>query len=340
VAVAWESLSDEELLKVRVCDLGLRIEGSELEPRVKKLEAALVERGIKLKPVCYLGAEWQSPNYALAICIPFYLAHPRLKQLEKNQMLEVEGGTPETCDKLIFHECGHVVDNAYRFSSRKSWRDVFGDPRVEYTPEIYHHRPYSKSFVRHLPNWYAQSHPDEDFAETFAVWLARAPEEWKKEYAGWGALEKLTYVDRIMREGTKRPPRVLRGRLLSESARSKKTLAMHYAWKRKQWSSTYPDFYDADLRRIFGELTPGDETAERFMRRYRRQITSAIMTWTGERKYTADRLTKRLIKRAAELKLGTPRDESALLIDIGSYLTALVSNYVYTGRFKEKVARP
>jgi Putative zinc-binding metallo-peptidase len=334
VAFAWESLSDEDLLKIRICDLGLRIEESELAPRVEKLKAALASRSLQLRPVCYLGAEWQSPNDVPAICIPFYLAHPRLRQLELHQMLEVEGGTAEACDRLLFHECGHAIDNAYGFSSRKAWRDVFGDPRVDYTPEIYHHRPYSKSFVRHLPNWYAQSHPDEDFAETFAVWLAQTPEEWKKQYAGWKAVEKLEYVGRLMRDAAKKEPRLLRGRLLSEAARSRKTLAKHYAWKRKLWSSNYPDFYDADLRRIFGELTPGDETAARFMRRHRRAITSAIVRWTGERKYTADRLTTKLIARAAELNLGTPRDEPALLIDIGSYLTALVSNYLYTGRFK------
>jgi len=335
----WVSLTDEELLKLRICDLGLTIEGSELVPRVEKLHATLDARGIPLRPTCYLGAEWQSPNDVPAICVPFYLAHPRLKQLELHQMLEVEGGTAEACDKLLFHECGHAIDNAYGLSLRRRWREVFGDPRADYTPEIYHHRPYSKAFVRHLPNWYAQSHPDEDFAETFAVWLATPREHWQKQYVGWKALEKLEYVDRLMRDAARKPPRKMRGRLVSEASRSKKTLARHYAWKRREWSSNYPDFYDADLRQIFGELTPGDETAARFMRRYRRAIVSAIVTYTGERKYTADRLTTKLITRAATLRLGTPRDEPALLIDIGSYLTSLVSNYVHTGRFKKKVTR-
>lgn len=336
---AWATLTDEELLRLRICDLGLTIEGTELAPRIEKLYAALEARGLPLRPICYLGAEWQSPNDIAAICIPFYLAHPRLKQLELHQMLEVEGGTADACDKLIFHECGHAIDNAYRLSARRRWREVFGDPRAEYTPEIYHHRPYSKAFVRHLPNWYAQSHPDEDFAETFAVWLASPAEEWRKQYARWGALEKLEFVDQLMKQAARKPPLDLRGRLLSESSRSKKTLGKHYAWKRTEWSSSYPDFYDADLRKIFGELTPGDETAAHFMRRHRRAIISAIVSFTGERKYTADRLTAKLIHRAATLRLGTPRDEPALLIDIGSYLTSLVSNYVHTGRFKKKVPR-
>jgi len=340
VTEGWESLPDDELLRVRICDLGLKIEGSEVEPRVQLLQATLDARSILVRPICYLGSEWQSPDGVPAICIPFYLAHPRLRQLEMRQMLEVEGGTPDACDKLLFHECGHAVDHAFGLSPRKAWRDVFGDPRAEYDPTVYHHRPYSRAFVINLPNWYAQSHPDEDFAETFAVWLAVSPEDWRKQYGGWKALEKLEYIDRTMRGVAAKPPKVTRaprGSLLGESAKSKRTLGQHYAWKRKLWSSNYPDFYDTDLRRIFGELTPGDETAARFMKRYRRAITTAIVNWTGEPKYTVDRLIVRLISRADELGLGTPRDESALLIDIGSYLASLISNYLYTGRFKKKV---
>lgn len=337
VPLAWESLSDEELLKTRLCDLHVKIEGSEVEPRVQNLYAALEARGIPLRPRCYLGDEWLSPNGVPAIAIPFYLAHPRLKQLELRQMLEVEGGTPEWCDKLLFHECGHAVDHAYRFSSRRTWRQVFGDPHADYHPEVYRPRPYSRAFVRHLPNWYAQAHPDEDFAETFAVWLALPQEEWRARYAGWKALEKLEYINRIMKDAVKRPPRVTGGRLIADASKAKKTLARHYAARRKLWSSDYPDFYDADLRKIFGELTTGDESAARFLRRYRRSIVAATVNWTGEPKYTVDGLAKKLIARAAALNLGTPRDEPALLIDIGSYLGALVTNYLHTGKFKRSV---
>jgi hypothetical protein len=255
-------------------------------------------------------------------------------------MLEIEGGQPEACDKLLFHECGHVIDHAYEFSIRRTWRDTFGDPRIEYTPETYRHRPYSRAFVRNLPNWYAQSHPDEDFAETFAVWLAVPTETWRAQYEGWKALEKLEYLDKLMKEAAKKPPkvtRVPRARLLGDASRARKTLAQHYAWKREAWKSNYPDFYDADLRRIFGDRTdPGDESAAHFMRRYRRAITAAVVNWTREPKYTVDGLIKKLIARAHALELGTPRDESALLIDIGSYLSALVTNYLHTGRFKPR----
>ncbi len=333
----WESLKDEDLLKIRFCDLGIRIEGSEVEPRVQKLMSALDARGLSLRPTLYFADEWLSPTGVPAIGIPFYLAHPRLKQIEMRQMLEVEGGTPEWCDKLLFHECGHAFDHAYRFSSRRTWRTAFGDPATDYHPETYRPRPYSKAFVRHLPNWYAQAHPDEDFAETFAVWLALSQDEWRTHYEGWRALEKLEYVDKLMRQAARTAPRVTRGRLVAETSKSKRTLLWHYKAKRKLWEADYPDFYDADLRKIFGELTPGDEPAARFMRRYRRAIVTSTVTWTGESKYTVDGLAAKLIVRADALNLGTPSDESALLLDIGSYLATLVTNYLHTGKFKRKV---
>src|SRR4051812_15840978 len=152
----WCAFKDEELLRLRICDLGVRIEHSELSPRIEQLNNELAARGVSLRPDCYLGDEWFSPDGVPAISIPFYLAHPRLKALELHQMLEVEGGTADWCQMLLRHECGHAMDHAYRFSSRNEWQDVFGNPETEYAPETYTPRPYSKSFVRHLPNWYAQ----------------------------------------------------------------------------------------------------------------------------------------------------------------------------------------
>ena len=334
---SWASLKDDELLQIRFCDLGLKIDGSELEPRIQKLFAALEVRRIPVRPRIYLGDEWLSPADVPAIAVPFYLAHPRLRQLELKMMMEVEGGTPEWCDKLLFHECGHAIDHAYQLSKRRTWHTVFGDPTTDYHPETYRPRPYSRAFVRHLPNWYAQAHPDEDFAETFAVWLASTPEQWRRQYEGWKALEKLEYIEKTMRAAVKKPPRVKGGRLVADVSKAKKTLARHYAARRKLWSSDYPDFYDSDLRAIFGEMSDGDETALHFMRRHRRTIVASTVRWTGERKYTVDGLAAKLLARVKVLNLGTARDEPTLLLDIGSYLSSLVTNYLHTGKFKRNV---
>ena len=164
---AWVPLKDDELLALRICDLDVRIEGSELEGRISQFYQDLAARGVTLRPDCYLGDEWFSPAGVPSIAIPFYLAHARLKTLELHQMMEVEGGSADWCQMLLRHECGHAIDHAYRFSSRREWKAVFGSPDEEYAPETYRPRPYSKSFVRHLPNWYAQAHPEEDFSRVF-----------------------------------------------------------------------------------------------------------------------------------------------------------------------------
>ncbi len=336
-ALPWVTLKDDELLSLRLCDLNLRIEGSELEPRILQLRTELDAHGVTLRPDCYLGDEWFSPQGVPAIAIPFYLAHPRLKSLELRQMMEVEGGTPESCMMLLRHECGHAIDHAWQFSRRKEWQRVFGSPEAEYTPETYRPRPHSRGFVRHLPNWYAQAHPDEDFAETFAVWLSTPIEELRERYRGWKALEKVEYVDALMREAAGTKPTVPRGRRMSDVHRLRKTLARHYAARRKLYAEDFPDFYDADLRAIFlkGEL--GTDSAARAMRRCRATLIAAIVEWTGQRKYTVDMLVRKLALRCQELKLQSPRDPVTLHMELAAYLSALVTNHLYTGRFKRSV---
>jgi hypothetical protein len=334
---SWHTFKDEELLTLRICDLGVRIEHSELEPRVGQFYEELASRGVSLRPDCYLGDEWFSPEGVPAIAIPFYLAHPRLKALELHQMLDVEGGTAEWCQMLLRHECGHAIDHAYRFSDRKEWQTVFGSPETEYAPETYRPRPYSKSFVRHLPNWYAQAHPDEDFAETFAVWLSTPPENWQQRYHGWNAIEKLEYVNSLMSEAAGSPPIVTRGRRISEARKLKKTLAHYYAGRRKLYAEDFPDFYDTDLRAIFGNARPEGESAVKVMRRHRAALIASVVQWTGQRKYTVSMLVRKLMLRCGELKLTAPEDSARLHFELVAYLTTLVTNHLYTGRFKRSV---
>ena len=337
VEPSWATLPDTELLKLRICDLHVQIEGSELEPRIAQLSEELERRGLGLNPASYLADEWFSPEGSPLIAVPFYLAHPRLKQLELRQMLVVEGGTPFWCMQLLRHECGHAYEHAYEFSKRKQWEEVFGSPDLEYEPETYRPRPYSKSFVRHLPNWYAQAHPDEDFAETFAVWLTLTPDEWCQQYRGWKALDKLQYVETLMQEVRERAPSKTHGHRTWDASRSRRTLGKYYAAKRKLYAEDFPDVYDADLRSIFEHGELGDESAAQVMRSMQDRLSSAVVRWTGQHKYVVDMLVRRLITRARELKLPSPRDRAALMIELAAYLSALVTNHLHTGRFKRLV---
>lgn len=249
-------------------------------------------------------------------------------------MLEVEGGTYEWCMQILRHECGHAYDHAYQFSSTAEWTEAFGNREVEYLPETYQARPYSKSFVQHLPNWYAQAHPDEDFAETFAVWLTLPVDQWRSQYQGWNALKKLEYVDAMMAHARSHPPVVVKGRRVWDASRSRRTLEKYYAAKRKLYAEDFPDIYDADLRAIFEKSEPGDLNAAQFMRQHRPLLIAAVVRWTGQRKYIASALVNKLIARCRQLALPAPRDRTNLLIELSSYLSALVTNHLHTGRFK------
>lgn len=224
-------LSDEELLEKRICDLQSQLQGTELEPRIQALYKELDEKGITFHPPCYLGDEWFSPEDVPAIAIPFYLAHPRLKKLEQKMMLEVEGGTQEECLRLLRHESGHALNHAYLLSKQSQWQKIFGSPTKELT-YIYKPHPYSRNFVVHLDNWYAQSHPEEDFAETFAVWLTPGL-DWRAKYNGWNALKKLEYVDQLINEIKNKPPSVKSGEKICSASRLKSKLKTYYHKRRK-----------------------------------------------------------------------------------------------------------
>jgi hypothetical protein len=193
--------------------------------------------------------------------------------------------------------------------------------------------------VRNLPNWYAQAHPDEDFAETFAVWLSATPEQWREQYRGWKALEKLEFVHCLMEEARNIPVMVKRGRRIYEASRLKKTLARYYLERRKLYAEDFPDFYDADLRAIFGNGEPNGESAAKVMRGNRRALVASIVRWTGQHKYTVDMLVRKLIERCQELKLTIPPplDRARVSFELAAYLAAMVTNHLHTGRFKRSV---
>ena len=336
-AAQWASLPEESLLALRICDLGLTIEGSGLEPHVAQLGGELESKGIAFRPACYLGDEWFSPEDVPAISLPFYLAHPRLRALEQKMMMEVEGGDPAWCQRLLRHECGHAIEHAYRLHRRTKRQELFGKRSADYDPDTYRPQPYSKSYVRHLPNWYAQAHPDEDFAETFAVWLDPAI-DWRTQYRGWKALAKLQYVDELMREIAKLPPKVTGGPHEDEVSGLTTTLQQHYVVRRKLYETDLPDFYDNDLRGIFtaGE-TAARATAAAFLRREKKRLVDATARWTGASKVTIELLVKRLIERAATLALPMPKDDVRTRVEFSSWLAVVVTNWRFTGKFKRTV---
>ncbi len=334
VREGWADLPDEELLDLRFNELGLTIEHSWLAPRIDELYEDLAARGLTFRPHFWLSAEWFTPDGVPGIAIPFYLAHPRLVRLERAQMLEVEGGTPEWCLKILRHEAGHAFDNAYALRRRTRRIRMFGKPTVEY-PDFYLPKPYSKSFVLHLDSWYSQSHPDEDFAETFAVWLT-PDSDWRSRYADWPALRKLEYMEELMADIAGRPPVVASRRRVEPLERLRTTLRRHYARKREHYGLEYPHFYDRDLRRLFSADAEHHKNrkASRFIQSIRRDVRRLVAEWTGAYQYTIDRVIEDMIRRAGELNLRLKFPEDRTKLDFTMLLTVQTMNYLHSGRHR------
>ena len=334
VPADWTAWPDDRLLDLRLCDLPVSIAGSELEPRLAQIDAELEARGLLFRPHYWLSAEWFTPDGVPGVAIPFYLAHPRLAKLELAQMLEVEGGDPEYCLRILRHEAGHAIDNAFRLRRRPTRRRLFGSPAIAY-PEYYTPKPYSKSFVQHLDHWYAQSHPDEDFAETFAVWLDPAS-LWASRYVGWPALRKLEYMNRLMRSLAGVRPLVRTHRQVEPLARLRMTLREHYRRKREHYGLDHPDFYETDLRNLFSDAPEyaKNMSAARFVGRIRKEVRSTVASWTDTYQYTIDQLLEKVVERCRQLNLRLTDSEEATKNDFMVFLTVQTMNYLHSGRHR------
>ena len=334
-AEEWAAWPDERLLDLHICQLGVAIEGSALEPRIQQLQQELLARELTtFRPHFWLSAEWFTPDGVPGVAIPFYLAHPRLERLERAQMLEVEGGTPEWCMQILRHEGGHAIDNGYKLRQRRRRQQIFG-PSYKAYPDYYTPKPYSKSFVLHLDSWYAQSHPDEDFAETFAVWL-NPHSDWKARYADWPALKKLDYIDALMHDIASKRMVVDSHRRVEPLSSIRKTLRAHYERKRRHYGLLHPDFYDRDLRRLFSDHPEhaSNMKAARFIARVRKDVRRMVAGWTGEYQYTIDQVVEAMTRRANELNLRLKDSEERTKLDFLVLLTVQTMNYLHSGRHR------
>ena len=326
-------MTQRELLSVRLCDLNVSIEGTWLEERIERVRDELAQRDLRFSPHFWLADEWFSPAGVPGVALPFYLAHPKLMRLERSQMLEAEGATAESCMRLLRHELGHAIQHAFNLHRRREWQRRFGKASTPY-PEAYRPNPASRRYVHNLPAWYAQSHPEEDFAETFAVWL-RPRYNWRRRYRGWPALRKLEYVDALMGELAGQPPGVRSRAKPYALARERITLGAYYQRKRAHYSVGFSDAYDRDLRRLFSESEgTGDqrETAVAFLRRHRREIRSMVAKWTGEYQLTLNQVLDQMIGRCKELRLKADGLERNLVLDFAIMLTVHGMNYLYRAR--------
>jgi hypothetical protein len=323
-------LPDEKLLQLRLKDLGVTVEGTWLQGCVDDLHNELGRKGLRIRPHAWISSEWFSSDDTPGIAIPFYLTHPRLMRLERKMIIDVEGGSVPECMRILRHEAGHVIQHAYQLQTRRQWQRLFGRSSRRY-PDYYRPNPTSRRHVQHLPLWYAQSHPDEDFAETFAVWLTPRF-NWRSRYAGWPALKKLQYVDELMGEIGSRKPLLTRRVRVDPLSQLTQTLAEHYQKKQAHYAIEYPMIYDGDLRRIFSDDPKHSHalSAASFLRRNRAAIRQMVSKWTGEYELTLDAVFDDMIARCRELKLRAYGSERKLKLDFIVLLTAKTIHSLYS----------
>jgi hypothetical protein len=322
----------QEFLSRPIRDLGLKLEGSPVERFVTQLYKELEAKGLtRFRPACYLTDEWGCPSGEPVIGIPFYLAHVALAQLEK------ETHTLEDAREIMMylrHEAGHAFTYAYRLHNSPEWKQHFGPFRRPYR-ENYRPSPFSRDYVRHLPGWYAQKHPDEDFAETFAVWLTPRS-NWRKRYRGWNAIEKLGYLDRLARKlGRSDPPR-RRGRTDITVDEMETTVAEFYHQAPREEVAVTELAPDTDLRDIFrvSKRRKQARPAQEFLREHRKAVIDKVAHWTGAQRPLIKALVETIEDRAGKLDLQADRTRQAEhLAELTAYTTALVMTYVTKGKF-------
>ena len=321
----------QELLNKPIRELGLKIEGSPLQRLVQQLYHELEQKGLtKFRPVCYLTDEWGCPSGEPVIGIPFYLANAELAHLEK-EMNDLEDA--REIMMYLRHEAGHAFNYAYKLHRTPEWKQLFGSFRRPYH-DNYRPIPFSRNYVRHLAGWYAQKHPDEDFAETFAVWLTPRS-AWRMRYRGWGAMAKLQYMNRIAKELGNVDPVRRRGSTDITVDEMEATVAEFY--QRVNDETPLTDLaLDTDLRDIFdaSKRRRTAKPAHQFLHAQRKAVVDKVAYWTGAQRPLIKKLIEVIENRIEELGLfaDTGR-ESEHLIQITVYVTALAMNYMARGKF-------
>lgn len=322
-----------EILSSPIQQLGLKVEGSPLERFVQQLYKELSAKGLhRFRPVCYLTDEWGCPNMEPVIGIPFYLADPKLQRLE-SEMNDIEDA--RQIMMYMRHEAGHAFNYAYELYKTQEWRNLFGPFRRAYR-DNYKPVPFSRLFVRHMEGWYAQKHPDEDFSETFAVWLTPRS-NWRRRYKGWGAMKKLHYMDRIGRKLRDAEPVVAHGDTDLTVDEMDLTVGEFYQRALDQQLTPGELPLDADLRDIFNvskRRRKNIRTAVDLLRANRKVLVDKVNYWTGVQRPLVKKLVETIEAKVGDLGLHADIEcEQEYLTEVAVYVTALAMNYITRGKF-------
>jgi hypothetical protein len=293
-----DSLNEKQLLDLKLKDLPLIIKGSWLGPAIEQLESEISARNLELNLHFWISTEWFVPDGVSGIAIPFYLFHPKLMALEKKYFSEAEGETYKQAMKLLRHEAGHAIDNAFRLKLMAGRCEAFGDHSIEY-PLSYEAKPFTKSFVHHLKDGYAQAHPEEDWAETFAVWLGDK-QSWQTKYIKWPAFEKLCYMDYVMSKFAFKTPKLRNKRKVDAISTLNITLRDYIKQKRERLGLSRPVFIK-EVKKLGTTSRQFKRSLQQVLRSERHEICQKVAKRTQEKHYRINRMYSQL---GSECKLG------------------------------------
>ncbi len=331
-----------DLLPIPIKQLGLKLEGSPIERYVEQLFKELQAKGLQhFRPAFYLTSEWGCPSEQPVIGVPFYLADPRLGAIE-SAVNDIED--EREIMMYMRHESGHAFNYAYELYKTDEWRETFGPFRRPYR-DHYRFVPFSRNYVRHIAGWYAQKHPDEDFAETFAVWLTPRS-KWREKYKNWPAMKKLRYVDKVCHDLGDTPPIRALGETDFTVEDMKETIEEFYRDHTRDESEAIGDLaLDVDLDDIF--LAAEDVAEDRrrkaseVVSEHRREIVDKVSYWTGARRSLIKTLVEAIARKVDELNLFVDKTkESEQIVELTVYITTLMMNFFAARQFPRKNHQP
>jgi hypothetical protein len=323
---------------VRLCDLRLGLAGTPVQARITRLYGELAARGITFRPHAWLAVDWFSPDGVPGFAVPFYLAHPRLTRLERKMTGEVEGTNQNWQMRILRHEAGHAIDSAYRLRRRSRWRALFGPASRRYAAQ-YRVRPASRNHVQHLGEWYAQAHPTEDFAETFAVWL-QPRSGWRRRYALWPARRKLEYVAQLAAEIGRHAPPVAGRERIEALEDSTVTLREHYRRKRAAQHRRQRLLADVWLRKVFAPAVGARNAAPpaaALLRACKRRLRATLQKRAGADRYAAQQIVRLAIERCQQLGLRQSGARRSTLPKLRAALVRVARGYIASNALRMRL---
>lgn len=318
-------LSTVEILGLKLKDLSLNLEHPFIKKGINQLYEELELKGISFRPHFWISDEWFSPDGVPGVALPFYLFHSKLQKIEKQMMGQVEGKTYSHFMKLLRHETGHAIDNAYRLRKIQKRVEVFGDSSIPY-PSHYIPRPYSKNYVNHLGSGYAQGHPDEDFAETFAVWLdPKSP--WQKKYQSWGALKKLNLMNELMEEIQYQRPFLTNSFKIDPIEKNNDTLKEFYQKRRRQMRINKTPTFIPHMEKLFSKNQKKRPLAVNLLKENSQYLLNGVSIKSKTYKYKVKKIINDMVSYLEKEKLELKKSEKQTKIELEKAIISQIKIY-------------